>query len=392
MSVLHVAIIVIVAFSFIAPAHAASKDFVIGYLQLGRDARYARNRTEARYLNQPLGRPVSGAKVAIKELQFVGSALGLAFKLEQQDAKDSDDALAKVETMYSAGVRFFVTDLPAQMLAEVAAGTRDRPIVLINASAREDSLRAHHCQRHLLHTVPSHAMANDALAQFLVAKKWRRVLALIGPSGDDRALATSFARAANRMGLKIVDSRPFVLGHDPRERDQNNVALLTAGSDYDVIFVADSDGEFARNVPFHGVAPRPVVGSEGLAGAAWHWAWERHGAPQLEGRFEKLANRPMYDFDWAAWMAVKAVAEAVVRSESDDFETVATYLRSDAIILDGFKGNPINFRPWDGQLRQPILLITHNWVVERAPLKGFLHPTNNLDTLGFDERDSQCKH
>ena len=32
-----------------------------------------------------------------------------------------------------------------------------------------------------------------------------------------------------------------------------------------------------------------------------------------------------------------------------------------------------------------------NWVVARAPLEGFLHATNNLETLGFDERDSGCR-
>jgi ABC transporter substrate binding protein (PQQ-dependent alcohol dehydrogenase system) len=60
-------------------------------------------------------------------------------------------------------------------------------------------------------------------------------------------------------------------------------------------------------------------------------------------------------------------------------------------VLDGFKGNRLNFRPWDNQLRQPLLLATHNWVVERAPLEGFLHQTNNLDALGFDKPESKCK-
>ena len=76
----------------------------------------------------------------------------------------------------------------------------------------------------------------------------------------------------------------------------------------------------------------------------------------------------MTDVDWSAWLAVKAVATAVQRSESADFETLFTQLRSEEMILDGFKGNRLNFRSWNNQLRQPILLITHNWVVERAPI------------------------
>ena len=61
------------------------------------------------------------------------------------------------------------------------------------------------------------------------------------------------------------------------------------------------------------------------------------------------------------------------------------------ITIDGFKGNRLYFRDWDRQLRQPLLIATHNAVIERAPLQGFLHQTNNMDTLGFDRRDSRCK-
>jgi ABC transporter substrate binding protein (PQQ-dependent alcohol dehydrogenase system) len=231
----------------------------------------------------------------------------------------------------------------------------------------------------------------DALTQYLIFRKWSEVLVLEGPHDEDKQLVQSFERSAKRYGARIIDKRPFVLSNDPRERDQNNVALLTAEGDYDVVFVADSDGEFARDVPYHTVKPQLVVGSEGLAAAAWHWSWERHGAPQLEKRFEEEADRPMRGIDWAAWMAVKAVANAVQRTESVDFATLRDYILSPEVILDGFKGNRLNFRPWNHQLRQPVLLITHNWVVDRAPIKGFLHQTNNMDTLGYDERESQCE-
>jgi ABC transporter substrate binding protein (PQQ-dependent alcohol dehydrogenase system) len=169
------------------------------------------------------------------------------------------------------------------------------------------------------------------------------------------------------------------------------VALLTGGADYDVVVVLDSDGEFARDVPYQIQKPRPVVGSAGLVPDWWHWAWERHGAPQLNGRFLKATKRPMTGFDWSAWMGVKAIAEAVVRTNSAAFATLKDYIRGEAIVLDGFKGNRINFRPWDNQLRQPILLTTGNWVAGRAPVDGFLHARNNLDTLGFDEKDSRCR-
>ena len=73
--------------------------------------------------------------------------------------------------------------------------------------------------------------------------------------------------------------------------------------------------------------------------------------------------------------------------------TVVEWLASvgDELTLDAYKGNPVSFRPWDNQLRQPILLHTHNAVVERAPIAGFLHPTQNMDTLGYDRGDEKCR-
>ena len=59
--------------------------------------------------------------------------------------------------------------------------------------------------------------------------------------------------------------------------------------------------------------------------------------------------------------------------------------------LDAYKGSPVNYRPWDNQLRQPILLHTYNAVTERAPIRGFLHPTENMDSLGYDQGDRRCQ-
>ena len=372
-------------------AGAAAQELVIGYVALKKDPRYTLKRTYARYLTEALGSPYVGAKVAIEESKFVGSAVGVEFKLKRRRAK-SPAALARAALAFAdAGVNYVLVDAPADLVDEVARATKDRDVLLFNVSARDDVLRREQCQSHLLHVIPSHAMITDALVQYLISKKWREVLVLTGPRPEDAQLTAAFNRSAKRFGVKVVEQRPFVLSNDPREREKNNVALLTAGADYDVVFVADTDGEFARDVPYQTVQPRLVVGSEGLAASGWHWAWERHGAPQLEKRFQKKARRPMRDLDWATWMAVKAVVEAVLRTEGGDFAAVRDYLLGDEIVLDGFKGNRLNFRPWNRQLRQPLLLITHNWVVDRAPLRGFLHQTNNLDTLGFDERDTRCE-
>ena len=64
---------------------------------------------------------------------------------------------------------------------------------------------------------------------------------------------------------------------------------------------------------------------------------------------------------------------------SDDFE------------LAGFKGRPLTFRQWNGQMRQPIPLVHPRGLVAQAPFDGFLHPHNQMDTLGYDRPESQCR-
>lgn len=368
---------------------AGAETLGIGYLELEDDPLYVEEQVEAYYQGQPWGRPYPGAEVALQESRFAAAAAGAEMELRRVGAKDADGLAEAVEMLRDEGVEFFLLDLPDPIVADLARRTVGEPILLFNLSALDDELREGSCQAHLLHIAPSRRMLQDALAQYLVSLKWRDVLALVGPQEQDAALYQAFRTAAKRYGLRIRDEREFVLGTDPRERGRNNVALLTRG-DYDVVYVADARGEFARAVPYQTQKPRVTAGSAGLVPDWWHWSAERYGAPQLNNRFIKHAERRMTGYDWSAWMGVKAIAEAVLRTGSTAFETLRDHLRSDALVLDGFKGNRLSFRPWDNQLRQPIMLTTPNWVLDLAPLEGFLHQTNNLDTLGQDERESRC--
>ena len=376
------------------PAMAAPEiaTLPIGYLEIAGDERYEDKRSYAGIQVRRRWRPVAGAELAVRGTRVLRRALKVAFTLERGTAETASALVGEIERLAAdKGVRFFLIDAPAAALGAVAEATRDKELLLFNVSEAADSLRGDRCQANLMHAIPSHAMVTDALSQYLVAKKWRDILVLERPLAEDAAFVRAFENSARRFGVRIAAKRDFVLGNDPREREKNNLVLITAGVDYDAVFLADSDGEFGRYVPMQTALPRPVIGTEGLIAEAWHWSWERHGAPQLNQRFDKRAGRRMAAPDWAAWTAVKAIVEAVVRTRSTEFADIVAYLKGDELTLDAYKGNPVSFRPWDNQLRQPILLHTHNAVVERAPIAGFLHPTQNMDTLGYDRGDGMCR-
>jgi ABC transporter substrate binding protein (PQQ-dependent alcohol dehydrogenase system) len=376
-------------------AHAdptAAKAIKLGYVELDNDPRYANKGAIDGIVFSDLGRPYEASQVALADARAIGRVTKVDFSMERVTAESVDELAQKVAGWIgSEGIHFILADLPAAALLDLGRRLKDKPVLLFNVSAPEDSLRGADCLPDIVHTYPSEAMLSDALLQYLVSKGWPQIMVLQGPSPEDAAMVTSLQHSAKKFGAKIVDVKPFLLSTDPRNRTESNVVLMTEGH-YDVVYVADSSGEFGRYVPYQTSLPRPVVGSAGLTPTAWSWSWGRDAAVQLQHRYEKLSpGRRMNGADWAAWEAVKAVTEASVRSKSTEFDTVKTFLLSDKLTLDTVKGNPGSFRPWDHQLRAPVLLSTADAVIARAPLPQFLHQTNVLDTLGVDAPESACR-
>jgi ABC transporter substrate binding protein (PQQ-dependent alcohol dehydrogenase system) len=371
------------------PAWAES--VVFNYVSIVDDPVYVEQHAYTGLELRTRHRPLEGVRTGLRESRIPGLAAGLEFELAEISASDTGDAAAQVVGAAGGGASIFLLDLPAEGVRAVAAGLAGREdVIVLNMRAPDDDLRLI-CEPALLHVTPSRAMLSDALAQYLYAKSWRAVLMLVGDTAEDRAAAAALRGSAAKFELRIVAEREFALTNDPRQRDRTNLALLTAEPEYDVVLIVDSVGEFGRYVPFATVLPRPVVGSEGLTAEAWHRTWERHGAPQLNQRFDRVAERRMTSDDWAGWAAVKSVVEAAVRLGTADAAALLAAMKGDDFALDTYKGAPGSYRPWSGQLRQPILLATHNAVIERAPIDGFLHQENTLDTLGLDRHASPCR-
>jgi ABC transporter substrate binding protein (PQQ-dependent alcohol dehydrogenase system) len=123
---------------------------------------------------------------------------------------------------------------------------------------------------------------------------------------------------------------------------------------------------------------------------AWAPVLESWGAVQLQNRFEALAARGMRSEDYAAWAALRAIGEAATRTGSADPATLRAYMLGPDFALDGFKGRGLSFRPWNGQLRQPIPVVNARALVAMAPLPAFLHQRNEMDSLGLDQPESAC--
>jgi ABC transporter substrate binding protein (PQQ-dependent alcohol dehydrogenase system) len=350
------------------------------------DPRLERTRLERAYLGHPGGPAADGVQVALDEGGFELEAAGSAVTLSAATARSAETARAAAQAAEKAGAAIILVDLPADWTLAVADAVK---VPVLNIGAPDDRLRQQDCRPRLYHLLPSERMRADALAQALVSRKWSKLLLLVGPRPEDQQRATIAQASIKRYGLQVIGTKPFKLSTDPRERDLANPLLLTASSNYDAVWVIDSDGEFARGLPYRTVLPRPVVGDAGLVALAWHAQFERYGAPQVSRRFFKAAKRPMTDRDWAAWMAGKTLLALAATSPKGPNAAWAQALAK--TMVDGSKGQSLSFRPWDGQLRQPILLTDGQGVIAQAPVEGLLHPTDVLDTLGADAPEKLCK-
>ena len=397
MRIILLKLVVIVLFiSSINSLYAEEKEsFNIGYYDLEKDIRYdewgvhpvdIRSNT-----NQLYKRPIAGAKLGLKDIKPFQRMAKVKFKLISLRIKNIDTAANDIlNHINSNNIKIILLDLPAIELSNVVNKISNLNLAVINISSKNNELRSSNCNQNLFHTIPSERMLSDSLAQYLSDKKWRKVLVLTGPLEIDKAKSESFIESAKQFGLKIVDNRNFLLGNDPRARDQNDLDFLTGSAKYDAVYISDTHKEFSYGVPFATHIPSAVIGSSGLTPRAWHWSYLRHGAPQVHGRFERMNQRRMTEEDWAAWVAMRAIAEALVRFKDNENFSFHNSFVSENFKLDGSKGPVLNFRKWNRQLRQPIMLSTDNWVTSIAPLESFVHRENNLDTIGIDSKTSKC--
>ena len=367
-------------------APASELDVAIGYLE----QRVVRPPVLSNLETVPADEGLAGAALAIAENATTGRFLGHGYRLETRIVEPGGD-LAGAFAELVRTTPFIVVNAPAADLLGLADRPEAGAAILFNAAAPDIALRGADCRANVLHTIPSRAMLADALAQFALKKRWGDWAMIRGEAPGDVAFAEALARSAAKFRLDLQATKVWAFDADMRRSAAAEVPLFTQGlPDHDLLVVADEAGDFARYVLYNTWLPRPVAGSEGLVPAAWSASVESHGAVQLQNRFRERAARDMRPVDYAAWAAVRALGEAVTRTGQADLGTVRAHMLSDAFALGGFKGRPLTFRAWNGQMRQPIALSHSRAVVALAPLEGFLHQRNELDTLGLDAPEAGC--
>ena len=384
------------------PQSPAMMPVDIGYIR--EDT--GRPRPASRLDVEPEDAGIAGAKMGVGENNAGGRFMGHFYQLDVEDAASPEEAITAIEKLYDAKHNYIIVDASAPTLLKLSDWAKDKDILLFNIRATDVSLRQEDCRANVVHIVPDRYMQADALAQYLVKMGWKNWLVIHGSTPADMAFKDAVRRAAKRFGAHIVDVREYIdvsggrrdgVGPIPpaKPRKEANIDDVIPTTGYDVIMVADEDQLFGPLIPYRGGGePRVVAGTTGLTATTWSPGHEKWGATQANNNFQTDFDRIKLPIDHQAYVAARTVGEAVTRNPKNDFATVADFIRGPDLQLAPFKGIKQQFRPWDGQFRQPILIATEKVPVSVSPQKGFphaSHPEIEVDTLGIDEPESTCQ-
>ena len=351
----------------------------------------------------PIDRPspdngLAGAQMAISDNNTTGRFLGQSYELSDVPVAGHAEPAALLQGLVEAGIRLLLTDLDADKLLALADAGRADGITLFNIAAQDDRLRQQECRANVIHVAPTRRMLTDALAQYLVTRRWSRWLLVYGSHPGDALLADAYRKSAKRFGARIVEERVFEDTGGARQSDsgivqvQQQIPVFTQHApEYDVLVAADENEVFAMHLPYRSWDPRPVAGSAGLRPVTWDASSESWGGAQMQNRFRARFHRGMSPLDMQAWTAVRMIGEAASRARSADPAAIVAAMRRPDFVVAAYKGQPLSLRQWDWQLRQPILLSDGRTIVSVSPQPGFLHQSNNLDTLGIDQPESRCR-
>lgn len=344
----------------------------------------------------------AGAALGLDEGNALAGSFGKGLELVRETAAEAAAGAAGDRLVRDARVIALVggeTEAAARALRDVAARTG---VLFFNVGTDADALREAVCHRHTFHVAASRAMYLDALARVVVGDRRlaRWAVAAPDPSG---AAVTAVRRAVARHGGALAAVEATDAGAVPAL-----VARLEKAA-ADVVFAALPESTlagFAREARAAGLGAllagvgHPALSWEDATGvwvASWHPELERFSARELNARFRRRFGRPLSSLGWAAWAAVRMLAEAIVRAGTGDAAGLIRYFEG-APRFDGHKGEALTFRSWDHQLGQPLYILgprkREPGSEQRDPLTVVAQmppPGETLDAIGVGKGETTCR-
>jgi ABC-type branched-subunit amino acid transport system substrate-binding protein/ABC-type amino acid transport substrate-binding protein len=263
----------------------------------------------------------------------------------------------------------------ARALSDVA---RNRNVLFLNTGSIEDDLRTTMCTRNTFHVEASAGMYLDAIVRWFgedTGARWfivyedtvtgradlDRARAAVRSAHEDNEVAGMAGVAVDQFAYGDVfagirDAEPdavlVLLGAENQEfflgqYEASGLTFTITGLPDPVMQTRAFYQRIRQMAPTFGAIPRPTLWDPSLAESP---------AADLNERFAGRSGEPMDPAAWAAYAAVKIVAQSVRATRSTEVDVLASYLVDDATTFELGKAVPLSFRAWSHQLRQPLYM------------------------------------
>jgi ABC transporter substrate binding protein (PQQ-dependent alcohol dehydrogenase system) len=348
-------------------------DIVIGVLLPAPPADASPAATVARAAEQ-------GTTMVFEEFDFNAMLVGLTLKIPTRTVAGADEAVAAAAELVEAEGAFALLGGYGSVDETLAVmrWAEERGVPFLNVGQGADLLRNAECRATTFHVAPSDAMYVDAISGWYVRSSFRRWFVIASDDAQGRSLVerTAWSLANRHFGARIVERRFVAADADPQaiardlRRSNADLALLlldgpaqlrylaafeAAGVDVQIAGFPHPETQ-TRDFFFASRDASPRLGANFRA-LAFEATLDRYGAREINARYRARFDEPMDPPAWAAYVAVKALFEAVTFGGSIDPADVLAYLRSPDSVFDLWKGIGVSFRPWDRQLRQSLYLV-----------------------------------
>ena len=129
---------------------------------------------------------LAGARIAIQDNNKSGQFLGQEYDLVEDIPPADGDVVAKAKEILKDGPAIIIADLEAKDLLGVADLPEAKGSIIFNIRLSEDVLRGEKSRFNVFQVAPSSSMRADALAQYLIWKKWPKWFVLKGVAARAR--------------------------------------------------------------------------------------------------------------------------------------------------------------------------------------------------------------
>ncbi|RTZ44544.1 ABC transporter substrate-binding protein [Candidimonas sp. SYP-B2681] len=325
----------------------------------------------------PMGEyAVLGATLAVEEVNAAGGALGRKLELLTEDSVNPQTASTKAQRMVERDkVNAIVGEISsASGLAIAQVATRAKTLFL-QTGCNSDELRGKSCSRYMFHLEACNTMYVRTIGRALLrdgmvkGKKWMAFTA-------DYA----FGHDLFKQTKKFMDEHGAIfVSNDmlPTDATEFSASLLKIRQQKPDLVMSNLAGnqttnfakqykEFDIGIPFAGADMNMTsiwgAGSAGFSGT-WPIIWTHQvqapSAVEFVSRFQKRWNKLPENQAVNDYLAIKILADAMNKTQSDDVQKIIAYLESD-IKFDVLRDRQGYFRPWDHQLMYEMYTVTPN--------------------------------